>query len=460
MPRYSFKDPTSGKIVSLVGDSPPTEAELNQIFAQINGQAPPKAKTSLTDILSNLLPMVGGGVGGVVGGPIGATVGGAAGQGFKDIAQNASELPGAVADVARNLVAQPRATLEGLVGGAGTGTKDAAIQGAEQGALEGAGRLVGRYVLQPAATAVMRGYLKPSLASASIGDARQIVQTALDEALPVTKGGEARAGRLIAELNQTINDTLSKVKGTVNLQDVANKVRAFARAKYFTPGVDPADYKAAMDVADAIDQHASMAVQRSVPVTRTVTSPIVDASGQPITSEVAGTTAVTDYPAEVSATKANRIKQDVRPPSRSYGQQSYQPETVTRKVAGSKMRQAIENVATAEGHPEIAALNARESRLIDAQDAIQRATGREENKSGDLRAMPWLIAGGIGLEEGYRKDPAAGLAWTLATRALLSPAIATRAAYMAYRLARNGYSVSNAARAAIALAQTAGSPAQ
>lgn len=41
MPQYTIKDPQSGRTVILRGDSPPTEAELTQIFAELDkGQAP------------------------------------------------------------------------------------------------------------------------------------------------------------------------------------------------------------------------------------------------------------------------------------------------------------------------------------------------------------------------------------------------------------------------------------
>lgn len=472
---YSIQDPASGKIVQMDLDHQPTADEIVKTLATMrsSGMLPsankflqdpnrkpasaedftPQPKPDAIDSLLSLLPAVGGAGGGIIGG-IGGTVAGM-GVGGVPGAIGGATVGGATGEAVRQLIERARGRQTPATPTAAAA--DIGTQGAEQGALEAGGNLAARYVVQPVARAVMRGYIKPSLSAANIGDARQIVQTALDEALPVTKGGEARAQRLIGELNQTINDTLDSVKGTVNLQNVANRVRAFARAKYFTPGVDPTDYKAAMEVADAIDQHASQAVTTQVPVTRTVTSPIVDASGQPITSEVHGTKTVTEYPTDVSATKANQIKQDVRPPSRSYGQQSYQPETVTRKVAGSQMRQAIENMAASEGHPEIAALNAREGRLIDVQDAIQRAAGREENKGLNPSAVPNVIAGVVGASDAaYQKDPASALAITLATRAALSPAVMTRAAILAYKLARNGYSVSNAARAAIALAQASG----
>lgn len=431
MPRYTVTDPQSGKTVVLTGDSPPTEAELTEIFATINKSAAPTATpaepssggdrlSSALAALRGFLPAIGGMAGGVAGGPIGAAVGGAAGEGYRQLADHATELPGAVADVARNLVTQPGATLRGLVGGAGSGAMAAGTEGAIQGAIEGGGQLAAKYVVQPAARALMRGYLKPSLAGANIAKAREIVQTALDEALPVTQGGEARAERLISELNRDINSQLAKVKGKVDLGQVADRVRRFAKAKYFKPGVDDADYRAALAVADSIDSHAALKLPNGAQVTR------------------------------VNATAANDIKQAVRPPSRAFGQQSYVPETATRKVAGSVMREQIERTAAKEGVSDVAAMNAREGRLIDAQDAIKRAAGREENKGLNPTAVPNLIAGSVGLEESYRKDPAAGLAWTLATRAALSPAVATRAAIWAAKLARNGYSVSNAARMAVA----------
>lgn len=40
MPTYKVTDPSSGKTVSLTGDSPPTEQELNGIFSQVHGDTP------------------------------------------------------------------------------------------------------------------------------------------------------------------------------------------------------------------------------------------------------------------------------------------------------------------------------------------------------------------------------------------------------------------------------------
>lgn len=441
---YSIQDPASGKIVQMDLDHQPTADEIVKTLATMrsSGMLPsankflqdpnrkpasaedftPQPKPDAIDSLLSLLPAVGGAGGGIIGG-IGGTVAGM-GVGGVPGAIGGATVGGATGEAVRQLIERARGRQTPATPTAAAA--DIGTQGAEQGALEAGGNLAARYVVQPVARAVMRGYIKPSLSAANIGDARQIVQTALDEALPVTKGGEARAQRLIDGINANVNATLANVQGKVDLHQVADRVRQFAMSTFNKPGVDPADLQAAMNVADLIDKHPSLGLPAGATPTRV----------------------------DVTATQANDIKQAVRPPSRTFGQQGYGPEVTTRKVAGSEMRQSIENTAAQSGTTDVGAMNAREGRLIDAQDAIQRAAGREENKGLNPTAVPNLIAGAVGASDAaYQKDPASALAITLATRAALSPAVMTRAAILAYKLARNGYSVSNAARAAVALAQ-------
>jgi hypothetical protein len=68
-----------------------------------------------------------------------AGIGGAAGEGYRQLVRHAGEIPGAIVDVARNLVTEPTATLGGFVEGAKTGAKQAAIQGGIQAAGQGIG---------------------------------------------------------------------------------------------------------------------------------------------------------------------------------------------------------------------------------------------------------------------------------------------------------------------------------
>lgn len=46
MPTFTVKDPKTGRVMKLTGDSPPTEAELEDIFSKVNGGAPPEGLLS------------------------------------------------------------------------------------------------------------------------------------------------------------------------------------------------------------------------------------------------------------------------------------------------------------------------------------------------------------------------------------------------------------------------------
>ena len=392
-----------------------TDAEIAAALDAIDRQPSLMApKPTWGDMAVNALPSIGGTLGGLAGGTLGAgTVVGAVPG-----AITGATAGGGVGEAIRQLVDrfmgvdQPTPLLQRA--------KDVAVEGAVQGGAEALGAGASKFIIQPAAKAVMRGYLKPSLAATEIRKAREIVDTALSEALPVTAGGERRAERLIADINKQVGGMLQGVKGKVDLQAVANKVRSFAQAKYFKPGVSDADYQAALEVADLIDQHASLKLP----------------SGARIT--------------QVNAKGANEIKTAVRPNSRAYGQQGASAEAEARKAAGSDMRQAIEDVAAKEGKTEIGPLNERERKLIDAQGAILRAAGREENKGLNPTAVPNLLGGLVGSEEYARtRDPASSIAWAMATRAALSPAIATRIAIKASQLSKNGYAPAAAARMAM-----------
>lgn len=106
----------------------------------------PRQGTSMLNVAADALPAAGSLVGSFAGapaGPIGrmagAAIGASAGHGFRSIARNASQLPGAIADVTRNLVNQPAATLQGFQQGAAEGANAMGKQAAIYGGTEGAG---------------------------------------------------------------------------------------------------------------------------------------------------------------------------------------------------------------------------------------------------------------------------------------------------------------------------------
>lgn len=432
MPTYRITDPATGKTLRIDGPSPPSEAIVRQMFAQAAKAQPapvaqPQGKSGI-DRAAETLPMVGGAVGGFVGGVPGAALGGAAGQGIKTVIQKAGEIPGAVMDVASNLFREPAATLKGFAEGALGGAKDAAIQGGIQGVTEGAGNLAMKG-LQKGAGVVYRGYLKPSLAGSVINKAPDIVQTALEEGLPIAERGTAKAKKLIAELNAEVASKLqskqyiSKVlHGDVDLHEIADQVRSFAKKKYGGVGTPPDDFAQAMKIADNLDTHPSLG----------------------------RTPAQIDDPVRVSLEEANKTKGRLY---QSIGDKAFGMEraagTEAEKQGAFRLREAIEYRV-----PEVAQLNARESKLIDAAKAINHAVNREANQHAlyGVKTLASIGAGGADVASGTDPYTAAGRA--LALRAALSPAMMSRVAIVTYRLGKTG-GIAPASAARIAMAAIA-----
>jgi hypothetical protein len=374
-----------------------------------------KGPMSSLDRLLSLLPTLGGAAGGVIGGAggsafgigfggvpgavAGAATGGAAGEAMR---QNARRLLGA----GRSVPATPTEAATGIGG-------EAAIQGLAE--LAGAGVTSG---LSSGARAVYRGYLKPSMAKNMVGKADTIVETALREALPITKAGTTQANTVIKELRGEVDGILKQAPGEVDLHAVAEQVRAFAKRKYNVPGRDPADFEAAMRVADTIDNHPSMVPKPpNAPVDR------------------------------VNLADANTVKTNLQEGvgTSQYGVPS-KAGKATEKVGAREMRLAIEKQA-----PAVGPINKRESELIDAAGTIARAVARESNKS-PLIGVNTLASGAMGAGS-YAKDrdPYSAAAWALGTRLALTPAVATRAAIVASRLGNMPNAVpANAARVAAA----------
>lgn len=411
MPRM-VKGP-DGIVRSFPDDA--TDAEISAALETPPATARSKPARSWTDLAVDALPSVGGALGGIVGG-IGGTVlgmgvggvpgavggaalGGAGGEGFK---QAINFLRG-----------QPSPTTEGAA------ALEMAKQGGLQGALEAGGAAVSKG-LAVGGKAVYRGYLKPSLAKSSVGKANEIVDAAIDEALPVTRAGVGEARNIIGTLRAKVDDILATTSGTVDLKSVADRLRTWAKAEYGHAGMD-ADYDAALAVADSLDKSSALAQ----------------------TGRLA-----TDVP----LSEANTIKRGLyrQVGTNQYGMPS-QPATTARKAAGRFIKEDLEAAA-----PSIAPLNARESKLIPVAKAINQAVEREANQN-PLYGMKTIAAGGLALGAGggtyaISHDPikgAAALALTLAGRVALSPAVATRAAIVAQKLGEQGIAAPLAARLAV-----------
>lgn len=368
-------------------------------------------------------PMVGATVGGMAGGIPGAALGGAAGRGYEDLIRHAREIPAAVKDVAVNLVNHPRETLTGAAEGMAQGLADTGLAAGANAALEGAGAGAMK-LLRTAGTSIYRGYLKPSLAGHAIKDARQIVQTALEEALPISQKGVEKGNALINELKAKVDAILTNrqhisktLHGDIDLHDVAEDVRSFARDKYYRAGRPPADFEAAMKVADHIDAHPSV--------------PATQARG----------------PQPTDLTGANQTKRTLYESAgdRAFGMERGAAEEAEKRGARS-LKERIEYRA-----PEVGPLNARESKLIDAAKAITRAVEREANQNMLAGVKTMLAAGAGGAEYGRTGDPWSAAAKALALRYALAPDKASQLAIITYHLGKMpGVAPASAARVALA----------
>ena len=397
MPTYRFTGP-DGRVLKVTGATPPSEAELDAMFAQSAEPAAPER--TWTDTAVDALPTIGGTIGGIVGG-IGGTAFGV-GIGGVPGAVGGAALGGATGESARQLVNRMRGKDD-----APATPLDAASGIATQGAIQGSAELVGQGVVK-GATAVgrglYRGYLKPSLAKASIGKSERIVETSLREGLPITKSGVNKAARITSDLRSQVDNLLRQGDAageTVDLHVVANKIRRFAEKKYFQPGRPSADYDAAMKIADSLDLHPSL-------------------NGNTV----------------VSLSRANEIKRGIWD---SLGENSFGVERdatkTTQKVAGSQLRKFVERGAKAAGLEDVGPLNAREGSLLEAARTLTRAVGREGNKNQVTGWTPLIAAGLVGgTEWGRTGDPYMAMVKAIGTRVALDPAVMSRAAIVAYRL--------------------------
>lgn len=414
MPRL-VKGP-DGKIQSF-----PDDATDMEISAALEAHPAKPAKT-WTDTAVDALPAIGGAVGGIVGG-IGGTVAGL-GVGGVPGAIGGAAVGGGAGEAARQLMNRWRGT--DAPQSAGAAAAGIATEGAIQGGMEAAGGLVAKGA-KTLGTAVYRGYLKPSLAGTEIAKAREIVETGIANALPITKGGEARAARLIGQINGQVEAALKGSSETVDLTAIANRVRAFAKKTYYRPGVPMQDFEAAMKVADEIDKHPSLGLPGGVTPSRV----------------------------DVPVVQGNQVKQglDKAIGDTGFGVERTAP-TEARKIGRYAAREAIEHKV-----PGVGPLNAKESKLIDAMDAIQKAAAREENKNPLTGWSSTILAGGVGgASYAHNGDPTAAVLTAMVARGVVTPAVASQAAIYAAKFGNSKaapHVVANALRMGLVMASRA-----
>lgn len=468
MPTYRITDPATGRTIEIDAPNPPPERVVRQMFEQLYAQDAPTAP-AVAQEPSQATPEGRSGVLGVATG-----IGKEALRRVTNLGNVAREYVPGVAQLDRLVppVELPESAVTptggaertgafleqlgefaipaGKIGLAGnmvksgvTGAVQALTPDAEPsdvltaGALSAAVPAVVHGVtsgVRAGARGLYRQFLKPSLAHKSIREARSIVDTAIREGLPMSPRGAGydeskhlagKAADLITNLRAEAVKQLAAhphPTGRVDLKAVADGLRAWGRQKYFRPGVDLSDYEAVLKVADRIDAHPSLGIPPGV-------RPTAIRAGLP---------------------KAEEVKQALQA-SATYGVPNATAENAATQHGAFLARTALEGQA---GGPQgaYALINAREAKLIPAAKAIAHAVEREANQykmHGWKNVTSGLLAGG-GIAAGQDPDDAALMA--LAFRAGLSPALMSRVAILADRLASSmGIGANIAGRLAVSL---------
>jgi hypothetical protein len=398
-----------------MGSPPDLDASGNPVANFKTTTVGDTSQLDALDRLIGLMPAAGGMAGGIIGG-VGGTVLGVGVGGVPGAAGGAA-LGGAAGESLRQLIELARGHRHDGPVSATSAAKGIGTQGAVQGASELVGAGVGKAVTT-GAKAVYRGYLKPSLSARMAPKANEIVDTAIAEGLAISRVGAQKAQRIITELRTAVDGILAKTTGTIDLHQVAQKVRAFAKNRYYKPGVDPSDYEAALKVADNLDTHAALNLPAGVKPSRV----------------------------DVSLSDANASKRGLYTSIKEAGFGTPQgAKKTTEKFAANQLKTGLEKAAAS-----IAPLNARESKLIDAAKTISRAVEREANQNplyGVKTLASMGVGGGIGAASG--QDPVVAAALAFGARQLLRPAVASRLAITASRLSKQlGVTAATASRLA------------
>lgn len=189
------------------------------------------------------------------------------------------------------------------------------------------------------AKSVMQSALKPTLNALQTGKAAKAIDTLLEEGINVSQGGVMKLRTAITDLNSQVQAAIANSTGVVNKKEIAKTIgETLNKFKY--------------QATPAADKNAILAAWNEFKNTWF-------ASGS-------------DLPVQV----AQKVKQGTqRAVSKSYGQLSDASIEAQKDIA-RWLREGISKAV-----PEVSALNARESSLINALNVTERRTLMELNKN-------------------------------------------------------------------------------
>lgn len=349
----AFDPLTDDELLSLDAADPllakltPVERSRRDLLTKAQPGAQGADPSTAIDRLSALLPTLGGAAGGIVGG-IGGTVAGM-GVGGVPGAIGGAALGGGAGEALRQLVDRLRGAK--APASAGEAAHGIGSEGAMQAIYELGGQGVGRAAgagLERAAPWLMQKALKPtqSVVKEYRTSGRALAQTLLDEGVNVTEGGLAKLQKLFDETNAAIGTKIADSTATIDKSAVASHVPEVAaqHARQVNP---TADLEAIKAVLDEFMKHP----------------------GHP------GTTLL---PTEAQAMKRGTYQQI----GKKYGQVSSAGIEAQKGLARGLKEELAAKV------PGVAELNARDSKLMGAMDAVGQRVATAGNR--DPVGFAWV----------------------------------------------------------------------
>ena len=272
MPKYKITNPATGQVLRVTGTRPPTEDELTAIFSATTPQAANIAadraagdKAAATEQIrlqdearqsaDTAQEAIAGGAGMVGGAMGGAPLAGlfqAGASGLMTAARHAKEIPGAIADVSRNLAsAEPgvaEATKRGMVEGAGEGALSAAKEGAVGAGAQFVGEAASK-ALKPTSTWIAKQALAAT--DALKKEFPTLSESLIKHSVDVSSGGLGKARALLSQYKNAANRALQlgdKAGVGFDLAEVADVLQNTIAAKVANSADIPGAQKVVNDV--------------------------------------------------------------------------------------------------------------------------------------------------------------------------------------------------------------------
>jgi hypothetical protein len=235
-----------------------------------------------------------------------------------------------------------------ITGGAQAGAIDPETTGTGTvlgGALPVVGKVAGEagsYInrsLDSTSKSLMQSALKPTLKQRQSGEADRAIRTLLDEGLNATKGGVEQLQSRVGSINDEVSNTIANSTSTIDKQAVIDALTD-TRGKFSNQVSPTADLSAIDNVALDFQNHP-MLTSGSIPVQQ-----------------------------------AQKLKQGTYKVLQGKYGETGSAATEAQKALARGLKEQI-----AVAHPEIAALNKRESDLINALGVTERRALLDENKN-------------------------------------------------------------------------------